>query len=73
MTAWTAVPLFGSMTAGDWTALALVLGVIALWVGLQILTWRRERRAWHTETHRSGKVVRMHEERPEAPPHQRAA
>ena len=73
MTAWTAVRLLGSMNAGDWIAIVLVVVVVALWVGLQIVTWRREQRAWHTEARASGKVTRMHEERPEAPPHQRAA
>jgi hypothetical protein len=80
MTAWTAVRLLGSMGFGDWTTLVFVVGVIGLSAGLQIVAWRRERKTWygatHTSygaTHTSSGVVRMHEEPPEAPPHQRAA
>ena len=73
MTAFTGVRLLGGMSFSDWTALVFVVGMIALWGGLQIVTWRRERRTWRTTTQTPGKVTRMHEEPTEAPPHQRAA
>ena len=76
MTAWTPVRLLGTMSFGDWTALAFIVGLIALCLGLQIMTWRRERRSWRAATRASCAsygVTRMHEEQAEAPPNQRAA
>jgi hypothetical protein len=65
--------MLGSTSFGEWAAVAFVVIVIALWAGLKVVTWRRERSMWHDAMHSHDTVTRMHEEPPEAPPHQRAA
>ena len=68
----TPVGVESGMGVGDWVALAFVVGLIALWVGLQIAEWR-ERRSWRVARRAPENVTRTHGERSAASQHQRAA